>query len=646
MVASNEYGVSQAQAMRIIVYDIEVFKYDWLVVFYDVTTDVWTVFHNEPHWLREFLSQPNVIFFGFNVKHYDNFIAKAIACGADNILVKQLNDFIIEEDRSGWEHYFIRKNKFFFDSSDLADDTQVGTSLKHIEAHLGWNIEESEIDFNIDRPLTPEEIQKTIHYCKWDVKATAKLLTLRKNYLECKIHLGSMCGTPLPPSKALYYTNARLAAKYLDATYVERHDGREYEYPKNMRLDYIPDDVIAFFEQILDLSIPDEILFKKKLETVICGCPCTYAWGGVHGSLTQYHPEEDDEIVIQNRDVSSLYPSLLDLYDYISRNCSDPNKFRNTKNERLAAKARGDDKTSKTLKNPLNVTSGAMDQPTNDLYDPKMARSMRISGQLFLTELVIELSMKCKTFKLINFNTDGLMYSVNKAELPMVDHICAEWEKRTRFELETDNIDRNKVWIKDVNNLMFIDVKGKIKTVGGYLNYGISEKGAWKINNDYTIVKDAVIAYFAHGTPVEETIYHCNDIFKFQIIAKAGGGYKSCHRVPPDFEERKRIWQKENRYRAENKHGKQVWVNPPFRWHDYTGPRYDVQRVNRVYASVNPNMGTLVKVKPDGTVGKIGGLPESCIIDNKNKLTIHDVDKTWYINLAKKYIEDYTGEKL
>jgi predicted S18 family serine protease len=54
-------------------------------------------------------------------------------------------------------------------------------------------------------------------------------------------------------------------------------------------------------------------------------------------------------------------------------------------------------------------------------------------------------------------------------------------------------------------------------------------------------------------------------------------------------------------------------------------------------------MGTLVKVKPDGTVGKIGGLPENCIIDNKNRLTIDAVDKSWYIALAKKYISDYVG---
>jgi hypothetical protein len=422
---------------------------------------------------------------------------------------------------------------------------------------------------------------------------------------------------------------------------VKRHDGREYVYPNNLRKELIPKAVMDFFIQIRDLSIPDDVLFKQKLQVDIGGCPCTYAWGGVHGSLTQYFEEATDTRVIQNRDVSSLYPSLLIKYNYTSRNCADPHKFEETYDKRIAAKHRGDKKTANTLKNPLNVTSGAMDQPTNDLYDPRNARSMRISGQLFLTELVVELLKNCFTLKLLNFNTDGLMYSVDKSELPKVDAICAAWEKHTRFELETDNI--KKVFIKDVNNLLFVDTDDHIKTVGGYLNYGIAEKGAWKINNDFTIVKDAVVAYFAHGTPVEDTIYNCEDLHKFQIIAKAGGGYKSVYRVPPDFETRKKNWSKNNRYQTVSTHGQVGWRYPPMLWNNYDGPRSEVQRVNRVYASKNPNMGTLVKVKPDGTVGKIGGLPDSCVIDNKNTLTLAAIDLTWYIALAKKYISDYTG---
>ena len=38
-------------------------------------------------------------------------------------------------------------------------------------------------------------------------------------------------------------------------------------------------------------------------------------------------------------------------------------------------------------------------------------------------------------------------------------------------------------------------------------------------------------------------------------------------------------------------------------------------------------------------------LPEHCVIDNDNKLTIESVDKTWYIDLAKKRINDFLGIK-
>jgi hypothetical protein len=178
---------------------------------------------------------------------------------------------------------------------------------------------------------------------------------------------------------------------------------------------------------------------------------------------------------------------------------------------------------------------------------------------------------------------------------------------------------------------------GKVKTKGAYVTWGIAAAGAFSINNNFTIVKKAVVDYFVNGTPVEDTINNCDDIFQFQIIAKAGGGYKSVYRIPPDFEDRKKQWRKDNRYRENN-----AWKYPVMRWSDYDGPRSEVQRVNRVYASLNPNMGTLVKVKPDGTIGKIGGLPESCIIDNKNQLTLDHVDRSWYVALAKKYIEDYT----
>ncbi len=322
---------------------------------------------------------------------------------------------------------------------------------------------------------------------------------------------------------------------------------------------------------------------------------------------------------------------------YTSRNIPSAHTFEEVYHKRLNAKRNGDKHTANTLKLILNTTYGASLATTNPLYDPLMGRSVCITGQLYILELAMRYLKETKTVRLLQCNTDGIMISIDEEEMPVIYQINEEWQRSKNLILEEDRI--KKIIQKDVNNYIAVYEDGKIKTKGSYTTFGIASAGAFSVNNNHVIVKKALINYLVYGTPVEETVYACEDIHDFQIIAKAGGGYKSVYRVPHDFEDRKKQWVKNNRNRDDS--GK--LVNPRFLWENYDGPRYEVQRVNRVYASINPNMGTLVKVKPDGTVGKIGGLPESCIIDNKNKLTLDSVDREWYIALANKYISDYIG---
>ena len=589
--------------MRWFTYDVEVFAHDFIVVFKDKETGEYAVFHNDNEGVRCIISD-EAIYCGFNTKHYDQYIIKAICAGLSPEEVKQVNDWVIGGGQ-GWQCPLLQGIYFRFNNVDIMDDVQRGLSLKAIEGHLGMSIEETEVDFNLDRPLTQEELELTIKYCKHDVDATEKLHDIRKDYLRTKLNLGKRAS--IDPVTALSSTNAKLTAMMLGAVRKEWTDGRDYVYPPNLDLSVVPKEILDFFDTIHDKSIPDEVLFKTSLTIDIGGMPCKYAWGGVHGSLSCYYEESTEDRVIQNRDVSSLYPSLIEGYNYLSRNVPDPQLFYDIRKDRIRAKHNGDKQTATDLKLPLNTVSGAQENKYNDLYDPLPTRSLRISGQLFLTMLTMQLLNACKTIKLLNLNTDGLMYSIDKSELPIVDEIASAWEKQTKFELETDDI--AKVWLKDVNNLLFIDTKGKVKTVGGYLNYGISVKGAWAINNNATIVKQAVIDYFVHGTPPEDTINGCNDIFAFQLIAKAGSKYKEAY-------------------------------------HLVDGEKKPVQKVNRVYATKDTRYGKLFKIKAENeSEAKIEMLPEHCIIDNDNQLTIDDVDKTFYIEMAKKRINDYLGIK-
>ena len=587
--------------MRWFTYDTEVFAHDFVVVFKDRETGTHYAFHNDNQGVRDFISD-DAIYCGFNTKNYDQYIIKAICGGLSPEEVKQVNDWIINGGQ-GWECPLLNGLFFRFNNVDIMDDLQMGLSLKAIEGHLGMSIEETEVDFNLDRPLTEEELRLTVKYCIHDVDATEKLTEIRKDYLNTKLNIGKRAN--IDPVKALSSTNAKLTALMLGAVKREWNDGRDYVYPPNLVLSVIPKEVLDFFDTIHDMSIPDDALFKTSLNINIGGMPCKYAWGGVHGSLTCYYEEATEGRVIQNRDVSSLYPSLIEGYSYLSRNVPNPQLFYDIRKDRIRAKHEGDKQTATDLKLPLNTVSGAQENKYNDLYDPLPTRSMRISGQLFLTMLTMQLLAACKTIKLLNLNTDGLMYSIDKSELHIVDEIASAWEKRTGFELETDDI--SKVWLKDVNNLLFIDTKGKVKTVGGYLNYGISVKGAWAINNNATIVKKALVEYFVNGTAPEETINECDDIFAFQLIAKAGSKYREAY-------------------------------------HLVDGKKESVQKVNRVYASDDKRYGKLYKIKAENdSTAKIEMLPEHCIIDNDNKLTIESVDKWWYIELAKKRINDFLG---
>lgn len=90
--------------MRICIFDFEVFMYDWTVTFYDIREDEIVFIHNDTHKLREYLKDEPLLC-GWNNKWYDDWILIALLKGADNILLKSVNDWIIS-GKPAWEHFF------------------------------------------------------------------------------------------------------------------------------------------------------------------------------------------------------------------------------------------------------------------------------------------------------------------------------------------------------------------------------------------------------------------------------------------------------------------------------------------------------------------------------------------------------------
>lgn len=630
------------------IFDCEVFAHDWLFVFKEVATGEYTIIHNDNDAVLAFMERDPFLG-GFNNKHYDNHILKAVMVGADPKTVKQVNDTIIVEEVNGWDIPFLRDYRVYFHSFDLMDDCQDGISLKGIEAHLGIPIEETEVDFNITRPLTEAELKQTITYCKYDVDATEILYHIRQNYLSNKATLGRARG--LDEREAMYMTNAKLTSVYLKAVKPQKPwtDERDYRYPDKLRREYIPNEVIDFFDRLHDPTVSDTELFggydehgKKvkgaSLEIMVGVCPCTIAYGGIHGAIPTYMEEATETRSIRNKDVASYYPHLMTLplsegqkYGFCSRNIPSPQVFVDTLEDRVKAKKAGDKDTANALKLVLNTTYGTMlngraGVAYNDLYDPLMGRSVCITGQLLLLELSIHLTQECPTLKVIQLNTDGIMVSFDNSDEAKWQEITQEWQDRTGFELEEDFI--QKIVQKDVNNYVEVPVgDGKPKVKGGQLVRGILTNGnvdftqmglppwdnmtggAWNINNNAVVVARAIRDYFVDGTPPEETIAASTSLLDFQLIAKVGGKYTHCYQMVGE-------------------------------------DKIPVQKVNRVYATADLNCGTIYKTHAvTGLDSKVPSLPKHCMVDNNNNLSIEVVDRKWYLKLAQKYINDFLGVK-
>ena len=614
------------------IYDIEVFSDDWIVVFRrpeDGSNHI--VIHNDNNRLREFLSQPDIVIGGFNNKHYDNWIVLTMIQGGSNVEVKRHNDFIINGGNA-WEFPFIQFKRLPCPTFDLRDDIpDPGISLKAIEGNLKLPIVESSVPFDIDRKLTPEELEEVIQYCKYDVDSTIELYKERKeNYIDAKALISEMYN--LPVEEGIGLTNAKLCARILGAKPQKFNDERNYIIPDNIDTDLIPKVILDFFLQIRDKSIPDAKLFGAGkgskgmtldliLKTSYGECPVTFAWGGVHGAKPCVIVEETEDRVIINQDVASLYPNSMLNFGYCSRAMEDPEAYRKLVERRLGYKHSGDKLRSNALKLPINTTYGAMLNAYNDLADRWAGRSVCISNQLAMTMLITMLCRECETIDFVNINTDGIMFTIDKSEVERSEAIVKEWSKITNFEMERD--DFKKVIQKDVNNYIGITPDGSFKTKGGYVS--LYKGGNFKTNS-LQIIHKAIVEYLVNGVPAETTINECKDIFAFQQIVKTGGTYE----------------------------GSYQYIN---------SERVPIQKVNRIYAVKDSKYGQVVKGKwitekrkKNKDTGKMESIPvdppvwsetiisecpDHAFIDNENVLTVDDLDKDYYIDMAKKRIDKY-----
>ena len=557
-------------------YDFEVFVHDWCVTIINPIEKIMTVIVNDVGALKRYYKKHQDQFWvGYNSRNYDTFIMKGLLLGMNP---KKVNDDIILRNMKGWQI-----NREFKNVKFLNFDIYTKNSLKTLEGFMGNDIRETEVDFNLQRKLTPQEIRQTIKYNIHDVEQTIEVFRRNIYLYESQIQLIETFGMDI---ELIGATQAQLTARILGCQQVKRDDEFDIKLVPTLHLKkYVY--AKEWFEN------KDNLDYKKSFGLTVCGVPHQFGWGGLHGC-----PEEPLHSTgrIYHIDVTSYYPSIMIKYNFLTRNTDDKKRYTQIYDIRVQLKKEGKKKEQAPYKIVLNGAYGMTKDKYSLAYDPRQANNVCVNGQLMLLDLLEHLE---PYITLIQSNTDGLIIQIEDDEekINKVMNICHRWEHRTGMGLGFDEI--TEIFQKDVNNYVFRFASGKLERKGAY----VMELD--DLNNDLPIVNKALVDYMMNGIAVEETIGNCDEIKQFQKIVKVSSNYEG------------------------------AWHNGEY-LHDKTF---------RVFASKDKKDTYLGKFKYKGaTIEKFGNTPDFAFIMNENvngvKVT-KKLDKQWYIDLANKRLEDF-----
>lgn len=645
--------------------DFEVFKHDWFVVLADTDTRSFKEIHNDKDALYDFyMGHQSSIYVGYNIRHYDQHIYKVILYapdGEDNRMAKELNDWIIVDGKQPYQ-YCSHLNDYPLIFYDVMPNPPV--SLKTLEGFMGSDIRETDVPFDIDRGLTDDECKMVFQYCRHDVEETIKVFMHTQSNFTAMHSIVDMFGLD---AKCLGYTEAKITATVLGCRKKDFHDEfdikifdciniQKYAYI----VDWYRNAVEDCRREMLETGFnPDDEytfrnkFYKRKKTFMIAGVPHTVGWGGIHGALEHVHVEGG----LYHVDVNNYYPSMLIAHDIVTRSRTNEkytevyNTRKALKMKQIAAKTKEERKMYKKMQLPykkmLNALSGAMKDQYNMAYDPRGNNSMVVCGQLMLIDLIEHLEV-IPGFRLVQSNTDGLIIQIPDTDeaFDMMDDICYEWECRcstTKCEitLECDAI--SKIYQKDVNNYLWVDLDGGVERIGKYV------KELSPIDNDLPIVNEAIVNALVYGKPISDTINGCDELMMFQKIVKLSKEY--------DWVEHEEGKQIRTTYWTKGKDGKFTIHHDEV----YDGNVKIPYKAFRVFASKDDKDGSLLKCKHQGKFiytarndnskmyvdakkDKFADTPDRCFLWNDSVVGIKcpaKLDKQWYIDLAEKRLKTF-----
>lgn len=524
-----------------IVFDIEVLKNVFTCTCKNTDTKQITVFEISP---RRVDVQELVTFFyedyyfvGYNNIHYDNPILNYIIMlyreyYFDRYSTRELTESVFRmsqlvidknSDFDLWKEYKYARNFLSIDLLTMLYSKALRVSLKEMQVTMQYkNVEEFVVDWHQDLP--EKDIDRLISYNINDVESTEELLYRCKDLLELRIETEKDFGLPCLSLDRVNLGDRLLQLKVMEKTGLNKRQLENMKSPANyVDLEKVIFPWIKFESPILQKKLTDmknqhNVSPGRKgyINTFMFGeMKVTIGVGGIHGDNGTCIIKPNEDELLLDSDVNSLYPSLMRMYHLYPPKLKDVlgQIFPQIIDDRLEFKRTGQKNKNETYKYMLNGVSGKMQDETSWLFSPFTVMQVRINGQLLLLMLAERLlKLGCKLYQI---NTDGILYKLKKSKYEELQQVLKEWEKLTMLTMETEEF--TQFYQLAINDYFGVEPNNKIKKKGFFLTDIELGKGLTP-----KIIPEAIINYFVHNIPVEDTIKSCKDICKFLQAEKTG----------------------------------------------------------------------------------------------------------------------------
>lgn len=418
------------------------------------------------------------------------------------------------------------------------DNPAKRTSLKALQfAMRSASVEDLPYDPNVD--LTSNQMDELIRYNVHDLTETEiflgkckHLIYMRKELLENGVLSGDV----------LNFSDVKIGTEYLvhkigrAKCYISGSNPRQTLRPsvdfKNIILDKIRfrtepfESVLQWFKTQTVYIGRDE---RPKLQALLGGLDFHFGVGGVHASVENKKFVSNETHVIKDVDVSGMYVAVAIANGFAPEHLGTAFSAAYKQLQADRAQHPKGSTMNLVLKLAGNGVFGNSNNPYSCFYDPKYQLSITVNGQLQVLQLA-EMFAQIPGLQMIQANTDGITAMVPRAMEPFFDLWCNEWETLTGLKLE--KVDYSKMWIRDVNNYIAIDMKGKIKRKGAYW-YPITEEdyhgsSGTNWNKDFSnmVAQKVVEACLVNGFHPRDCVRLITDPFDFMLRYKTPAGAK------------------------------------------------------------------------------------------------------------------------